>query len=346
MENEINEINETGQDYQFGETDEMVQAAHRGQLIGKAVGAMVPPALGYAVALGALGRYHAGPSGALIGGLIGYFVGSNTEHDPQRRREIVHDVLTGGLSDAQNPGLGGRSSDSGIMSARDLMNYSYQRYGFDGRWGDFVGQPSTTFHAMIYGRPKQGKSILSFQWAKYLSENFGRVLYVASEEGFSVTLQKKAVEFAADNQNLDFANFRDFQQIRDAAAAGDYRFIFIDSVNYIRITPEDVELIKEENPQTAFITIQQATKNGNFRGSQEFAHNCDIVIRVEAGVAYHQGRFQEGTEMQIFDGPESENGQQKTPETHRALGGSANSGADTMLNMSDYDQGNQLELPF
>jgi hypothetical protein len=61
--------------------------------------------------------------------------------------------------------------------------------------------------------------------------------------------------------------------------------VFIDSVNYIRITPEDVEDIKAENPQTAFITIQQATKNGNFRGSQEFAHNCDMVIRVEAGMA-------------------------------------------------------------
>jgi hypothetical protein len=58
------------------------------------------------------------------------------------------------------------------------------------------------------------------------------------------------------------------------------------------------------NKNTAFITIQQATKNGNFRGSQEFAHNCDAVIRVEAGKAFHQGRFQEPTEMDVFDKPE------------------------------------------
>jgi len=191
------------------------------------------------------------------------------------------------------------------MSASDLMNFKYNKYDFGGKWGDFVGQPSINFHAMVYGRPKQGKSILSVQWAKYLSENFGKVLYVASEEGFSVTLQKKVMEFAMDNPNLDFANFRDFEQIKNAVNRGGYRFVFIDSVNYIRITPEDVEDIKAENPQTAFITIQQATKNGNFRGSQEFAHNCDMVIRVEAGMASHQGRFQEPTEMAVFDQPEN-----------------------------------------
>jgi predicted ATP-dependent serine protease len=162
---------------------------------------------------------------------------------------------------------------------------------------------------MIYGRPKQGKSILSVQFAQYLSQNFGRVLYVASEEGFSVTLQNKIKEFAMDNPNLDFANFRTYEQIKEALHIRKYSFVFIDSVNFIKITPEDIEDLKAENKNTAFITIQQATKNGNFRGSQEFAHNCDAVIRVEAGRAFHQGRFQEPTEMDVFDKPE----QKKTP---------------------------------
>ena len=184
-----------------------------------------------------------------------------------------------------------------------------------------MGQPSINFHAMIYGRPKQGKSILAVQWAKYLSENFGRVLYVASEEGFSVTLQKKVAEFAMNNNNLDFANFRDFEQIKNAVNMGEYRFVFIDSVNFIKITPEDVEDIKSENPNTAFITIQQATKNGNFRGSQEFAHNCDIVIRVEAGIATQQGRFQEPTEMAVFDKPEGDKSESPQSTMMGASGG-------------------------
>lgn len=287
--------------------------------VGRAISVSIPPKISYAVSLaGVCKHYFGGGVPQVIGGVIGYLIGSRAEVDAKTKHDIISDIIH---SQAQaNQQMQGMSYDSdepsdGIMSSSELLRYDYQKYPFGDKWGDFVGQPSINFHAMIYGRPKQGKSILAVQWAKYLSENFGRVLYVASEEGFSVTLQKKVMEFAMDNDNLDFANFRDFNQIKNAVNQGHYRFVFIDSVNYIRITPEDVEDIKAENPQTAFITIQQATKNGNFRGSQEFAHNCDMVIRVEGGIAAHQGRFQEPTEMAVFEQEEG------ASEPSTALGG-------------------------
>ena len=278
--------------------------------IGKAIGVSVHPKYSHAIAMAGLAKhYFGGGVPVAIGGLLGYLIGSQSEINEADKAEAIQGILQASqaLQRQREQGIDiteESDSNDGIMSASDLMNFKYNKYDFSGKWGDFVGQPSINFHAMIYGRPKQGKSILSVQWAKYLSENFGKVLYVASEEGFSVTLQKKVMEFAMDNPNLDFANFRDFEQIKNAVNKGNYRFVFIDSVNYIRITPEDVEDIKAENPQTAFITIQQATKNGNFRGSQEFAHNCDMVIRVEAGMASHQGRFQEPTEMAVFEDSE------------------------------------------
>ena len=275
------------------------------ELIGKAFSVVVPPKYTYAVALGALAKYYFGDStAALVGAAVGYAIGAGSEVKVEDKRTIIEEIFTprAQSGSASTDGLAG--TDGGIMSAGQLLRYKYDEVPFTGEWLAFVGRPSVKFHAMIYGRPKQGKSILSVKWAKYLSENFGRVLYVASEEGFSKTLQKKVAEFAMDNNNLDFANFRDFEQIKAAVNAGSYKFVFIDSVNFIKITPEDVEDIKAENPGTAFITIQQATKSGQFRGSQEFAHNCDVVIRVENGIAYQQGRFADHTEMAIFDGPE------------------------------------------
>ena len=285
--------------------------------IGKAIGVTMHPKYTHAVALAGLAKHYFGGGVPMaIGGILGYLIGSTTSIDDSEKGRIIQEIMQSqaNLRNQQQSDFAGEESESnvnGIMSSSDLMNYQYNKLPFDGKWGDFVGQPSVNFHAMVYGRPKQGKSILSVQWAKYLSENFGKVLYVASEEGFSVTLQKKVMEFAMDNNNLDFANFRDFEQIKNAVNKGKYKFVFIDSVNFIKITPEDVEDIKAENPSTAFITIQQATKNGNFRGSQEFAHNCDIVIRVEAGMASQQGRFQEPTEMNVFDAPE--NSQKEAP---------------------------------
>jgi hypothetical protein len=287
--------------------------------IGRAFGALVAPKYTYAAALAGVARHYVGGVGpAVVAGLVGYLIGSRTEVDDDERRAMIQGILANRQAAAAgvDGGAGtmegkGSEGNEGIMSAGDLLKYEYNKYDFGGKWGALVGQPSINFHAMVFGRPKQGKSILSVQWAKYLSETFGRVLYVASEEGFSVTLQKKISEFAMANSNLDFANFRDFEQIKSAVNRGRYKFVFIDSVNYIKITPEDVETIKEENPGTAFITIQQATKGGQFRGSQEFAHNCDIIIQVEAGIASHQGRFQENTEMAIFDKPE-ENAETKS----------------------------------
>ena len=287
--------------------------------IGKAIGVSVHPKISHAIAYAGLAKHHFGAGVPMvIGGILGYIIGSTTSIDDSEKGRIIGEIMQSQatLRNQQQSDFAGEEEGgdnvNGIMSSSDLMNYQYNKYPFDGKWGDFVGQPSVNFHAMVYGRPKQGKSILSVQWAKYLSENFGKVLYVASEEGFSVTLQKKVMEFAMDNNNLDFANFRDFEQIKNAVNKGKYKFVFIDSVNFIKITPEDVEDIKAENPSTAFITIQQATKNGNFRGSQEFAHNCDIVIRVEAGMASQQGRFQEPTEMNVFDAPEN-SAQKETP---------------------------------
>lgn len=284
--------------------------------IGKAIGVSVNPKISHSIALAGLARHYFGSGVPMaIGGVIGYLLGSTAFIDPNHKHKIINDIIssqnklreeTENQFNEQNP------NDRGIMSSTELVNHTYTKYNFSGKWNDFIGQPSKNFHAMIYGRPKQGKSILAVQLAQYLSENFGKVLYIASEEGFSVTLQKKVAEFAIDNPNLDFANYRDFNQIKEALHVRKYQFVFIDSVNFIKITPEDVEDLKSANKNTAFITIQQATKNGNFRGSQEFAHNCDMVIRVEAGQASHQGRFQEPTEMAVFDKPE-ENANKKAP---------------------------------
>lgn len=316
-------------------------------MYGQALAAAWPDAKILYMAAGAMaGRYYGG-SGLpmLIGAAAGYLLGRNAQMPPSERHKIISGILEARAqrdaqraADAQGlSGSGYDGSSSGILNSSDLLNYQYDLHPFSGKWADFVGQPSVNFHAMIYGRPKQGKSILAVQWAKYLSENFGRVLYVASEEGFSVTLQKKVAEFAMNNENLDFANFRDFDQIKNAVNIGNYSFVFIDSVNFIKITPEDVEDIKSENPQTAFITIQQATKNGNFRGSQEFAHNCDIVIRVEAGIATQQGRFQEPTEMAVFDRPEGEGKENESPQVVMGASSASSMGGGGQMELFSMD---------
>jgi len=118
-----------------------------------------------------------------------------------------------------------------VMGSEELSQYEYDHYDFSGDWQDFLGLPSTNFHCLVFGRPKQGKSIFSIRFADYLSRNFGSVLYIASEEGFGATLKQKINDFSLkSNPNLHFGNFRTFETIRDNISGFD--FVFIDSEKY------------------------------------------------------------------------------------------------------------------
>ena len=247
-----------------------------------------------------LGNY----TGAAIGALAGYHLAA--KHNlTQDDREIIANQIN--VKKAYLQQLKAKQSitkqaEKGILQADQLAGMQYDQYEFDGRWEELFGYPAKPFHCMVFGRPKNGKSIFSFQFANYLSQ-FGKVLYIASEEGFGGTLQKKIMDFGLENNKMvQFSDAKGIDRMRKDIPG--HEFVFIDSVNYAALVVEDVERLKDENPGTSFITIQQATKGGQFRGSQEYAHNCDMIVEVISGVAYQQGRFQAASEYIIFDGPE------------------------------------------
>jgi hypothetical protein len=80
-----------------------------------------------------------------------------------------------------------------------------------------------------------------------------------------------------------------------------YDFIFLDSVNSLNLTPENLKALKAVNPTKSFVFIFQTTKEGKFRGANTFQHDVDSVIEVpEKGKAVQFGRFNAGGETNIF----------------------------------------------
>lgn len=237
---------------------------------------------------------------AMLGGLAGFYFFRNkklTDVDRQILGKKIN-VLRKQISELKRQRDAGVSASQGIMSATQLAHYEYPKYDFDGKWEQFFGNPSINCHYMVFGLPKSGKSTFTMHFAKYLADNHGRVLYVASEEGFSQTLQNKVNTFKLNSDNLAFSNYREFEPIRELAP--NFDFIIIDSVNYIKVTPEEIEQLKAENPNASIITIQQATKDGDYKGDTAYAHNADSIVRIQDGIAYQQGRFQEATKMMVF----------------------------------------------
>lgn len=196
--------------------------------------------------------------------------------------------------DAQIPVRTTKNEDR-IMNSQDFVKLKFDTIGFTGKWKDFIGDPSKGFTAMVFGRPKMGKSYLCMEFAGYLARNHGKVLYVAKEEKLDATLQEKLKQLHVEHPNLDVVASLPHN-------LKGYDFIFIDSVNKMGLEPSDLDELKSANPNVSFIYVFQSTKSGAFRGSQHFQHDVDVVIEVpEIGQATQYGRFNQGGEMQIFN---------------------------------------------
>jgi hypothetical protein len=181
-----------------------------------------------------------------------------------------------------------------IMNSMDFANMEFDTIGLQGKWLDLIGDPSSNFTAMVFGKPKMGKSYLCIDFAGYLARNHGKVLYVAKEEGLDYTLQMKLNDKNVKHPNL-------FVSALLPSSLHAYDFIFLDSVNKMGLSPEDLNRLKLLNPTKSFVFIFQSTKGGNFRGANSFQHDVDIVIEVpERGKAVQMGRFNQGGEMEIF----------------------------------------------
>ena len=133
---------------------------------------------------------------------------------------------------------------------------------------------------------------LDYSWNRLYNaqadiKHHGEVLYVAFEEGYGYTLKEKITRIGAIHPRLHFSE-------ELPGKLGSYDFVFIDSVSRAGMELEDMIELKNKYPRTSFIFIFHATKDGKFKGGNELAHEVDVIIEVENGMARGKGRFGNG----------------------------------------------------
>tara|TARA_R110002072_G_scaffold288828_2_gene455131 strand:+ start:12732 stop:14486 length:1755 start_codon:yes stop_codon:yes gene_type:complete len=200
-----------------------------------------------------------------------------------------------------------KKGSSKIISANELLAMEFESLPLEGNWLDFLGKPSNDFHVVVFGLPGSGKSTFSVQLLSYLSESFGKALYVSGEEGFSMTFKSKFKSVFTDN--IDVADLRNYEDMCKEINPEEYRFLVIDSLDTMKIDPVQLRAIKKRYKGAGIITISQSTKDGKQRGSNEIAHDGDITIRVEKGIATTiKNRFKEDQmTYDVFSSNEVEN---------------------------------------
>ena len=254
--------------------------------------------LGYFTTKKVTKNNNAAVLGSLAGAAAAYNLTKGKDLSTDQKHAINEQIQLR-KNQLRNLGVEIKADETGILSAQELEDMDYDKYVFgDDKYGNFIGNPAVGFHAIVFGLPKGGKSIWSMQFADYLANHFGNVLYIASEEGFKGTIKDKITEWTTNRSNLKFGNFTGYEQIKNNVDG--YDFVFIDSLDFAKITVEEMEELKALNPKTSFITVKQVTKDGKFRGSQEYAHNCDIIVSIENGIANQKGRYNPEAQMKVF----------------------------------------------
>ncbi|MCX6257957.1 MAG: ATP-binding protein [Bacteroidia bacterium] len=184
-------------------------------------------------------------------------------------------------------------ADSGVISSTRLAQMQFETIGLQGKYRELIGDPCVGFSAMVYGLPKSGKSTLCIDFAKHLAKYHGKVLYCAIEEKFGYTLKEKVERLRAIDPNLYVSEAVPYN-------LSAYDFVFIDSVSRAGFDLDYLRQLRQDNPRTSFIFIYHTTKEGNFRGKNENAHEVDVIIEVADGMAKGNGRFASFGEMEIF----------------------------------------------
>ncbi len=171
-----------------------------------------------------------------------------------------------------------------ILSMDAISKLKKELLNFNGKWEDFFGKPQTNFFCIIHGGSGHGKSHFAMQFGKYLAERFGNVLYISGEEGFASTFQKKIKTLGANVDRYYGTEIKTGAEIL-TEVPNQFHFIIIDSLNNMGIEPKLMQAIRDKYNKSAIIGICQSTKDGKMRGSEEFTHDTDTVIKVLKGIA-------------------------------------------------------------
>lgn len=186
-------------------------------------------------------------------------------------------------------------------------------------WKAFFGAITYPFKMLVWGLPGSGKSSFCMQLANLIGRSHA-VLYIAGEEELNcqtmVDKQRRLLRDGSAQKNCVFLprlpqttlEWKQVMQLPPAVENYGWTALFYDSVTQLGISPFYVQAASREFSLSAFpylshIFITHAHKDGQeYRGDGSWAHEVDVVVRVERGQATTlKNRFGEvGRSLRVF----------------------------------------------
>lgn len=190
------------------------------------------------------------------------------------------------------------------LNAKELLQKIFHILEFTGAWKDSFGEPEKNFTMIIYGKSGNGKTEFAIMLAKYLTR-FGKVLYNSFEQGFSKSLQDAIRRQRMDEVSSNFLVTH--KEPYDTMVARlkkkkSPKIVFIDSIQYIRLTISQWHELRNMFPGKVFVMIAHA-KGDEPEGfhAQKIEFDVDIKVLVKGYQAHPKSRFGGNEPYMIWD---------------------------------------------
>jgi hypothetical protein len=157
------------------------------------------------------------------------------------------------------------------------------------------GKLVKNFIMIIWGSSGNGKSNLIMQFVALICQ-FGKVLYVALEEGTESTMQELALRYLSEEHSgkVEWAesDMTFDELVLKLKKKKSPQFIIIDSVQYWDITYQKYKELKQMFKNKSFIFISHAGgKNTKGGTAESIRYDAGIKVWVEGGVAFPVSRY-------------------------------------------------------
>ena len=168
---------------------------------------------------------------------------------------------------------------TGFVSAKSLKYASFtERIKLEGAMGEFLGELEFDKLAItLLGKPGSGKTYFTFDLMRAFSKLGLTIAYYSLEEGINQLTKHKLEKYGLlDQENIQLIDRGAIEDIKKSASQ--FKVIIIDSWGKLNAPTEEFDVLRNQFPQTIFISIFQQTSSGQMRGGTKAAFDAGINI--------------------------------------------------------------------